>query len=506
EGQIVWGDPTEAALLAYAQSVGLDKIQLTALFPRLFEVPFDSERKRMTTVHSNDGRIIQFTKGSPDEVLAVCTHMLFDGQELEITEEDREAISTRADGYASGGLRVLAAAFKEYTDEFPEDVEAKLEAGVAIIESEMSFIGLICLEEAIHPEAEAAIASCKAAGITPIMITGDHKGTAVAIAKQLELIQDESQAVTGAEMAALSPAALEERVESIGVYARMASADKAKILAAWRRKGYVCAMAGGSVDSVPIIKAADIGIAVGSGTDAAKNAADMVLNGESLENIVAAVSEARRIYDSVRRVVAYMLSANLAKVLAVFMATMFGFMILRPMHLLWISLVAGILPALALAFENRGASTLQSQPRPRGEGVLAGGVGVSVLYYGMAGAVMAVVAYFAGSWLEHGVFSLAQSGYGVTMAFLTLSFYETLHVLTMRGIKGGVFAIFSYNKRLYGAIGLALFATLVAVYLPPFSGILGFTIPSAAGLAVCFALGALVVPIASLQHNSIGGS
>ncbi|MCL2852475.1 MAG: cation-translocating P-type ATPase [Defluviitaleaceae bacterium] len=495
DGNVV-GEPTEAALVEYALKAGQDKSQLSLLFPRLFEVPFDSERKRMTTVHFNDGRVIQFTKGAPDEVLAVCERILIDGEEFEITDEDRAAISERTQAFAGRGMRVLAAAFKEYDDEFPEDIEAKLESGTETIESGLTFIGLVGMIDPIRPEVAEAIAKCRAAGITPVMITGDHKDTAVAIAKQLDLIQDESQAITGAELDAMNPYDFERRIESIGVYARVKPGNKVSIVDAWRRRGYVCAMTGDGVNDSPSVKAADIGISMGiTGTDVTKNAADMVLADDNFATIVTAVGEGRKIYDNIRKVVAYLLSTNLSEVLVVFLATVFGFIILRPVHLLWINLVTDVFPALALTMEKAEPDVMNRPPRDPNESIFAGGLGAAVLYQGVIGALLTVAAYMIGSYNEHGIISFEHSGNGITMAFLTLSFYESFHALNMRSLRGSLRTTLPHNKYLLGAVGFSLATTLLVVYTPFLNSLFGLAPVSPGELAIALGLGAFIIPV-----------
>ncbi|MCL2618126.1 MAG: cation-translocating P-type ATPase, partial [Defluviitaleaceae bacterium] len=494
----------EAALAEYALTLGQNRSHLEPLFARLYTLPADNGRMRMTTVHLNDGRVMQFTKGAPEQVLALCTHILTDGEEFELTDEDAENLLTRIQLMAGQGKSVLAAAFKEYAYEFPEEIEAALESGADALECDMTFIGIAGMTNAVRPEAAAAIAACKAAGITPVMITGEHKDTAVAIARQLELVSDASQAMTGGEISAIDRLEYEERLESIGVYARVAPGGKAGIVGAWRRKGYVCAVTGIGVHDAPSLQSADIGIGLGANSaDAVNNNAGIVLADTGFENVVAAVGEGRRIYDNVRRTALFLLTSNLAQVLAVFLATVFGFVILRPGHLLWISLVPGAVVAAALALEQAEAGIMNRPPRNPGESFFAGGAGTAVLWHGVAGAVPAFAAYIAGSFFEHGLVSFDRSVTGITMAFLTFSVYQCLLALNIGGKRGSMAAVLQHNKHLRTAVAASLILALLLIYAPGVNGFAGFVPLMPAGLAVSIVLGALVVPVSSVLRTRV---
>ena len=340
------GEPTECALVNFAYQQGLNKNELKLQLPRVGEAPFDSMRKMMSTVHRNSdgGELVQFTKGAPDELLKCCTTVLKDGKII-LTEEIKQEISSHNKKMADKALRVLAAAFRTYT-ELPDDFSPET------LEKELTFIGLTGMIDPIRPEVLEAIKKCRSAGIRPVMITGDHRDTAVAIALELGIITDPSQAITGAELNDLSDEELENRIETYSVYARVQPEHKVRIVKAWQKKGKITAMTGDGVNDAPSIKTADIGVGMGiTGTDVTKNVADMVLADDNFATIVIAVEEGRRIYDNIKKAIQFLLSSNLSEVLSIFFATVAGFVILKPVHLLWINLITDCVPALALGTE-----------------------------------------------------------------------------------------------------------------------------------------------------------
>jgi Ca2+-transporting ATPase len=340
------GDPTENALVTFALKEGLDKNVLAASFPRVAEAPFDSVRKMMSTIHQTPDGFIQYTKGAPDEVLRVCSHSLVEGQAVALTPEILRSITAQNDEYADRALRVLACAYKEL-DAIPDDCAPEK------IENKLTFIGLEAMIDPVRPEVRPAVDSCKDSGIKVVMITGDHKDTAAAIAKELEIISSPDQAITGRELEGLSDAEFERRIENTFVYARVQPEHKVRIVNMWKQKGYVTAMTGDGVNDAPAIKSGDIGIGMGiTGTDVTKNVADMVLADDNFATIVSAVEEGRKIYDNIRKTLQFLLSTNLSEVLCVLTATLMGFVIFRPVHLLFINLITDSLPAIALGMEQ----------------------------------------------------------------------------------------------------------------------------------------------------------
>jgi len=327
------GEPTECALVNFAYSVGLHKAEMEKISPRVDEAPFDSGRKMMSTIHDLGGKFVQYTKGGPDVVLARCAYYL-DGSEVKpMTDAKRNEIMAANKAMADKALRVLAAAMRNW-EQKPADNTPEF------LEQELIFVGLTGMIDPVRPEVKAAIEECRSAGIRAVMITGDHKDTAVAIAKELGIITDASQAITGADLDSISDADLLEAVKNYGVYARVQPEHKTRIVNAWKQNGCITAMTGDGVNDAPSIKSADIGVGMGiTGTDVTKNVADMVLADDNFATIVAAVGEGRRIYDNIRKAIQFLLASNMSEVLGVFFATLFGFVLLNPVHLLFINLV-----------------------------------------------------------------------------------------------------------------------------------------------------------------------
>jgi Ca2+-transporting ATPase len=383
------GEPTEAALVAYADSLGMKKYDLEANFPRVGEAPFDSSRKMMSTIHETENGFVQYTKGAPDVVLSLCTTAYVEGRRVPMTDEIKAAIMEQNKGMADNALRVLCAAMRTYKEMPNENADE--------LEQDLCYIGLTGMIDPVRPEVIDAIKQCKSAGIRPIMITGDHKDTAVAIAKQLGIIVDSSQAITGADLNKLSDEELDKQIENFSVYARVQPEHKVRIVQAWKRNGKITAMTGDGVNDAPSIKNADIGIGMGiTGTDVTKNVADMVLADDNFATIVAAVEEGRRIYDNIRNSIQFLLSSNLSEVLSIFFATIFGFTLFEPVHLLWINLITDCFPALALGLEKGEKDIMKRSPRDSKDGVFAGGMGADVAWQGIMVTVLTLVAYVLG--------------------------------------------------------------------------------------------------------------
>lgn len=464
------GEPTECALVNYAEALDLSKNAQKKLFVRIGEAPFDSMRKMMTTVHQHtDGSIIQFTKGAPDEILKVCTSALINGKKTILTDEIRAEILSANKAMADKALRVLAASYKEH-DSAPEvyDPEA--------LEHGLCFIGMVGMIDPVRPEVKPAIDECRLAGIRPIMITGDHKDTAVAIAMQLGIISDASEAITGAELDLISDEDFESLVEKYSVYARVQPEHKTRIVNAWRKKGKVTAMTGDGVNDAPSIKNADIGVGMGiTGTDVTKNVADMILADDNFATIVSAAGEGRRIYDNIRRAIQFLLSSNLSEVLTIFFATILGIEnIFLAVHLLWINLITDCFPALALGMEKPENGVMKRAPRDSKEGIFADGLGASVIYQGILVTLITLASYFIGrDWLAglHHAEAITAGEYsaemlGTSMAFLTLSMAEIFHAFNMRSLKGSIFTLKSQNIWLWGAGILSFLMTTVVIEIP----------------------------------------
>lgn len=485
------GEPTECALVNDAISLGLtDSING---YKRIGEAPFDSMRKMMSVVVENGGHIVQFTKGAPDEVLKHCTHYLENGEEAPMTEKVREKILAENKRMADKALRVLCAAKKEHKEK-PVNTEP------AELENDLCYIGLSGMIDPIRPEVKAAIAECREAGIRPVMITGDHKDTAVAIAKELGIITDASQAITGAELDDISDEDFAERVKDYSVYARVQPEHKVRIVKAWRALGKVTAMTGDGVNDAPSIKNADIGVGMGiTGTDVTKNVADMVLADDNFATIVSAVEEGRRIYDNIRKAIQFLLASNLAEVLSVFAASLLGFTILNPVHLLWINLITDCFPALALGMERGEADAMKRPPRDSKDGIFSNGVGAGVAIQGFFIALLTFVSYFVGHFMEAGKWEITESPDGMTMAFLTLSLVELFHAFNMRSRERSVFTIKKQNGWLWGSLLLAFVLTSAVIFVPAFATAFGFETISLNEFAVALALAVAIIPLVELE-------
>lgn len=495
----VTGEPTEAALVNYANALGFNKNDLIANAPRIGEAPFDSGRKMMSTVHKTPDGFVQYTKGAPDEILKKCTCALVDGKTVELTDSVKAAILADNKRMADKALRVLAVAMKKYdsapTDNSPESLEKGL-----------VFIGLTGMIDPVRPEVKAAIEECRCAGITPIMITGDHKDTAVAIAMELGIIHDESEAITGAQLNEISDEEFAEKVALYRVYARVQPEHKTRIVNAWRAKGMITAMTGDGVNDAPSIKSADIGVGMGiTGTDVTKNVADMVLADDNFATIVSAVSEGRRIYDNIRKAIQFLLGSNLSEVLSIFVATILNFTILKPVHLLFINLVTDSIPALALGLEKPEKNIMQRRPRDSKEGVFAGGMGFDCFYQGFIVTVLTLASFFIGEFLETGhwvFYNTPESGEGMTMAFLTMSMCEIFHSLNMRSQRSSIFEMAfkqkSHNIVLYAATVASLILTAVIIEVPFLANAFEFQPLDAKAYAISIGLAFLVVPIVEI--------
>lgn len=484
------GESTECALVNYALSLGLNKTDLQLASPRVAEAPFDSMRKMMSTLHTTPQGIVQYTKGAPDEILLRCTHIDVNGVSVVLTEEKKRQILAENKRMADDALRVLAVAYRRY-DAIPGDLSAKT------MERELTFVGLCGMIDPVREEVKSAIERCKQAGIRPIMITGDHIDTAVAIALQLGIITDKSQAIPGSLLDAMSDEELLANVERYSVYARVQPEHKVRIVNAWKRLGKVCAMTGDGVNDAPSIKCADIGVGMGiTGTDVTKNTADMILTDDNFATIVTAVDEGRRIYDNIRKAVQYLLSGNLAEVLAVFISTLCAFTLLKPAHLLWINLLTDTFPAIALGMEKAEADVMNRPPRNKREGIFANGLGLNVVIHGALIAGITLAAYFVGSALEGGAL---QSEQGMTMAFVAMSMTEIFHAYNARSMNQSIFRLKTHNKVLFAAMLTSLALTTAVVYIPWLNTAFGFVSISATEYFISLALAFAIIPLVELH-------
>ena len=467
------GEPTEAALVNYATGLGLMKDALSQKLPRIGEIPFDSGRKMMTTLHSDGDRVIQYTKGAPDVVLSRCSSALIDGKETPMTDKLRKKIADDNKAMADEALRVLCAA-RRIHDSMPGDISSDN------LEKDLCYIGLTGMIDPIRPEVKPAIEQCHSAGIRPIMITGDHKDTAVAIAKQLGIIKSADEAISGAQLNEISDEQFESDIEKYSVYARVQPEHKVRIVNGWRKKGMVTAMTGDGVNDAPSIKAADIGIGMGiTGTDVTKNTADMVLADDNFATIVTAVEEGRRIYDNIRKSIQFLPSSNLSEVLSIFISALLGFTLLKPAHLLWVNLITDCFPALALGTEPAEADIMRRKPRSSDDGIFADGMGTDVLIHGIFVTVITLAGFFIGHYMDPAVGRfeiprLGDSAHGMTMAFLALSMAEIFHSFNMRSRHASIFSIKTQNKYLWASMALSVILTLAVIFIPFLARAFGF--------------------------------
>ena len=484
------GEPTEAALVNFGAAEGIIKSELEKMQPRVAEAPFDSGRKMMSTIHKCGDAFVQYTKGAPDEVLRRCISYEQDGKILPMTEEKRREILDKNHSMADKALRVLAAAKRNW-NAVPEDVTPEN------LEQDLCFIGLTGMIDPIRPEVKAAIAECRSAGIRPVMITGDHKDTAVAIARDLGIISGPEQAITGAELDKLSDEELDKAVENYGVYARVQPEHKVRIVSAWKHRGAVTAMTGDGVNDAPSIKSADIGIGMGiTGTDVTKNVADMVLSDDNFATIVSAVGEGRRIYDNIRKSIQFLLTSNLSEVLGVFLSTLMGFTLFNPVHLLFINLITDCFPALALGLEKAEPDTMKRPPRSSSDGIFSGGMAGDIAYQGILITVITLVSYIIGHSMEVGHFAIPHgvSPDGMTMAFLTMSMCEIFHAFNMRSQRKSVFKL-GHNIVLWMAMLGSVALTTIVLEVPAVANAFGFTPVSWNEYAIAIGLAVLIVPI-----------
>lgn len=492
------GDPTQTAVVDFALKLGLPKYELEAKYPRVGEIPFDSMRKLMTTVHrineasANGDSFIQHTTGAPDVVIGKCTSVIRDGKIIPMTDEIRAELAAANKGLADQALRVLASGIRTY-DVSPTSYEPEN------MENDLCFLGLVGMIDPVRSEVKDAIKECRSAGIRPIMITGDHKDTAVAIAKELGIIGEGQYAITGAELSQMDDAAFEKEYMNISVYARVQPEHKTRIVNRWREAGYVTAMTGDGVNDAPSIKSADIGIGMGiTGTDVTKNVADMVLADDNFATIVAAVAEGRRIYDNIRKAIQFLLGSNMSEVITIFLATLMGFTVLEPVHLLWINLITDTFPALSLGMEKGESDIMQRKPRSAKDGIFADGMGFDVAYQGLLVSVLVLVSFGFGHMFEYGNFAFANSSHGITMAFLTLSMAEIFHSFNLRSQRKSLFSLKSMNMTLNIAAVASLVLTTIVCEVPFLAQAFRFTEVGIKEYLIAIALGFCVLPVVEI--------
>ena len=484
------GEPTEAALVNFANSLNLPKYELVKEYPRIGEAPFDSERKMMSTVHKSEKEgIIQYTKGACEMLIEKCTAYLKENEVVPMTEEFKQEIKVQIKNFADKAYRTLGAAYKKY-DKEPKDFE------IDTLENDLIFIGFVGMIDPCRPEVYEAIKECRTAGIRPVMITGDHKDTAVAIGKDLGIVTDASQAMTGQDIENLSDEELVEAVKRCSIFARVQPEHKTRIVNAFKSQNLITAMTGDGVNDAPSIKAADIGVSMGiTGTDVTKGASDMVLADDNFATIVNAVEEGRKIYDNIRKVLQFQLSTNMAEVIAVFSASVLGITVLSPAHLLWINMVTDSAPGLALGMEKAEGNLMKRKPRSSKEGVFSGGAGIDMILQGLFMGFIVIASFFIGQYIELGHMGIFESIDGMTMAFLTANFVELFHAVCMRSQRGSIFTMKTFNWWLFGAFVLTTILTICVIYIPFLTKLFELSTISIFEFAVAFGLAFLVVPV-----------
>ncbi|MEC0166912.1 cation-translocating P-type ATPase [Paenibacillus graminis] len=482
-GKAILGDPTETALVDYALSIGTDKRELEKKYPRKGELPFDSDRKLMTTIHEvEDGRFRVLTKGAPDVLLSRCSHIYANGEVIPLTEEHSRRITENNKALADEALRVLAFAFRDH-DRLPAEISTEK------TERELVFAGLVGMIDPPREEVRDAVAVCRKAGIRPVMITGDHRDTAAAIAIRLGIIEDDKAVLTGRELDQISEGDFAGKVSDYSVYARVSPEHKVRIVKAWRQKGKIVAMTGDGVNDAPALKAADIGVGMGiTGTDVAKGVSDMVLADDNFTTIVVAVEEGRKVYSNIRKSIQFLLSANLGEVLTLFIATMIGWRILEPIHILWINLVTDTLPALALGLEKAGSDVMARKPRKSSSSIFAGGVGSGIIYQGIIEAALTLLVYY---WAH----THYNEGVAVTMAFATLGLLQITHAFNVRSNTKSLFQIGWFtNPYMLGASVISGLLLVLVIIIPGLNE--WFGVSHLSGLQwgiVCGAAAAIIV-------------
>ncbi len=500
------GDPTETALVDMALKLKFSQ-DIYNQMPRIDEVPFDSDRKLMTTVNEQNGKYIVFTKGGVDELLNKCNSYLFNGEIKQDLSNHVNTIKQKNEEMAKEALRVLACAYKELNHKPTKEEMQNIESGLI-------FIGMVGMIDPPREEAKKAVEKCKTAGIKTVMITGDHKVTATAIAKKLGILENDDEAITGLELEKMSDEELEKNVRHYSVYARVAPEHKVRIVKAWQKNGEIVAMTGDGVNDSPALKTSDIGCAMGIvGTDVAKEAADVILTDDNFATIVSAVEEGRRIYDNILKVIQFLLSSNVGEIVVLFIATLctplfanwFGITdithleILLPIHILWINLVTDSLPALALAFDPANSDIMNRKPSKPGKGVFTKGMTWRVIYQGIMIGLLTLAAFMIGlatttTPIDGLTLDESKIEVGQTMAFVTLALSELVHVFNVRNNKQSLFKtkIFNNSKLIWAVLGSAALM-LIILAVPVLREI--FSIPLLPTQNIIELIGLIIAPL-----------
>lgn len=477
------GEPTEAALVNFAYKHDLPSYTLIEQQPRVGEAPFDSMRKMMSTVHKYKDGYIQYTKGANEIVLSHCDYYLDENhQVVKLTEEVKTEITHKAKEYADRALRVLGLGYRLY-EEKPANFDSEN------LENDLIYVGFTGMIDPCRDEVYDAIKECESAGIRPVMITGDHIDTAVAIGKDLGIITDASQAMLGSQLDSLTDEQLKEVVQKTSVFARVQPEHKTRIVRAFKDLGNVVAMTGDGVNDAPSIKAADIGVGMGiTGTDVTKSVADMVLADDNFATIVNAVEEGRKINDNVRKVLQFQISSNMTEVLVVFISSIFALEVLSPTHLLWINMVTDSLPGLALGMEKAEEGVMKRKPRPSNESVFSNGAGLDIVLQGIYMSTIILTSFFIGYKMDGHL-------NGMTMAFLTINLAELFHAISMRTQRGSLIKLKTFNWWLFGALTLTFLLNIALIYVPAFEVLFDFAPINFTEFMIALALAFSVLPV-----------
>lgn len=481
------GDPTETALMKHAVESGVDKTLLEARLPRLEELAFDSDRKMMTTLHGFEGGYKVFTKGSVDSLLKVCTHILDQGQVRPMETEDVKRVLSYNTRLTREALRVLAFAVREL-DRLPDPVTH------AAVENGLVFVGLAGMMDPPREEVKTAVQVCVEAGIRPVMITGDHRDTAFAIALELGISRSEEEVITGAALSDLNDEELLKNIEKYSVYARVSPEHKVRIVNAWRQAGKIVAMTGDGVNDAPALKASDISVGMGiTGTDVAKGVSDMILTDDNFSTIVLAVEEGRKIYTNIRKAVHFLLSTHLGEVFVLFAATLLNWVVLYPIHLLWVNLIIDTFPALGLGMEKNEDGIMKKPPRDPKESLFAKGLGLRIFSHGIEKGLLTLAAYYAAR-------SLGSEEAAVTAAFTTLGLVQLAHVLTLRSDTHPLFGKgFFSNRSLLLAVAVSALLQILVVAVPVLNPVFRVVPLDLARWMIVLSASLAIIPMVEIQ-------
>ena len=486
------GEATENAIVNAGLKIGKNKENLYRMMQRVNEIPFDSERKMMTTIHKIGSKYRIITKGAPDVLIKRCSKYYEEGIQKTITSKQLNGIDENNNKMANNALRVLAIAYKD-VDRLPNKIDSEN------IEKELTFVGLIGMIDPPREGVKEAVATCRKAGIKTVMITGDHITTAKAIAREIGILRPNDLAITGSELDSINQKTLEKDIMKYSVFARVSPEHKVRIVKAFRSTGAVVAMTGDGVNDAPALKRADIGVGMGiAGTDVTKNVADMVLSDDNFATIVSAVKEGRRIYNNIKKAIQFLLSSNISEIISIFVATIMGFRIFSPIHILWINLVTDTFPALCLGMESEEHDLMKQRPRLANESLFTGGLSFNIAYQGILISLITLASYFLGVVAEIGKLQIVNSVYGTSMAFLTMSMAETFHSFNVRSLENSLLKMKKHNVYLIASMIFSTLLINVAIYVKPLAKFFEVVQIRPIGYFQCMALAFSIIPVVEI--------